>query len=111
MCGIFGYVAPSQDYSKDAAKIIVEGEIQWITYHEFLPILLGNSAIGDYPGYDPSVDPQIRNEFSTAAYRFGHDAISSTVERLNPDGSDFGASDLIHINVSHTAEEALRALI
>lgn len=27
------------------------------------------------------------------------------------DGSNFGASDLIHINVSHTAEQALQALI
>jgi hypothetical protein len=40
--------------------------------------------------YDPSMKAQIANEFSTVAYRYGHDAISSEVERLNStDGSEF----------------------
>jgi len=71
------------------AKLIVEGELQWITFNEFLPILLGNFAPDPWTAYDSSIEPQILNEFSTAAYRYGHDAISSEVERFNQDGSEF----------------------
>ena len=73
----------------EEAKIIVEGEIQWITYHEFLPILLGSSTLDPWTVYDDTIDPQIANEFSTAAYRYGHDQISSEVERKIADGSEF----------------------
>jgi len=72
------------------AKLIVEGELQWITYNEFLPILLGPNFKPDSFAYDPLIKAQIANEFSTEAYRYGHDAISSEVERLDPlDGSEF----------------------
>ena len=68
------------------AKLIVEGELQWITLNEFLPILLGPNFTPDpWVAYDPSMKAQIANEFSTVAYRYGHDAISSQVERIDPD--------------------------
>ena len=89
---------PAWDDNKiyEEAKIIVEGEIQWIAYNEFLPILLGPNFTPDpWIAYNSAVDPQIANEFSTAAYRYGHDAISSEVERLNEDGSDFGSLSLV----------------
>ena len=54
-------------------------EIQAITYNEFLPALLGASAISDYHGYDASVDPTIANEFSTGAFRFGHSTVNDDV--------------------------------
>ncbi|APZ91443.1 peroxidase family protein [Fuerstiella marisgermanici] len=66
---------------------IVISEIQAITYNEFLPALLGSTAIDDYAGYDASIDPTIANEFSTAAYRIGHTLLSSGLLRLNNDGS------------------------
>jgi hypothetical protein len=55
------------------ARKIVAAELQIITYHEFLPVLLGPASprLEDYH-YRPEVDPRIANEFSGALYRFGH---------------------------------------
>ncbi|MEL7273629.1 MAG: peroxidase family protein [Pseudomonadota bacterium] len=70
------------------AKKLVEAQIQIITYDEFLPMLLGDDAIPEYEGYDATVDPQIATEFSTAAFRIGHTLLSSTIMRVNEDGSE-----------------------
>jgi peroxidase len=70
-----------------AARGIVTAEMQIITYRDFLPLLLGRDALGRYTGFDPSVDPRICNEFSTAAYRLGHTMLSSTFQRLDADGT------------------------
>lgn len=67
------------------ARAIVTAKLQAITYNEFLPTLLGEDAIEPYSGYDPNVDPGIANDFSTAAYRFGHSMLSSDLLRLNGD--------------------------
>ena len=70
------------------ARAIVRAQLQSITYNEFLPALLGPDAIERYSGYDPNVNPNIANEFSTAAYRFGHSMLSSELLRLNADGTE-----------------------
>ena len=70
------------------AKAIVTAELQAITYNEFLPALLGEDALSDYNGYDETVDPGINNEFSGAAYRFGHSMLSTELLRLNDDGTE-----------------------
>jgi peroxidase len=70
------------------ARAIVIGEIQSITYNEFLPALLGNNALTPYRGYNAAVNPGITNEFSTAAYRFGHSAVGNDVEFLDNNGND-----------------------
>ncbi len=62
------------------ARKIVGGLMQWITYDEFLPTLLGPNAIPAYNGYDDTVNPGITNVFSTAVYRFGHSMLSSTLQ-------------------------------
>ncbi len=77
-----------------AARQRVEAEIQAVTYNEFLPILLGAEAIEAYDGYDPTVDPGITVEFSTAAYRFGHSLLSSNLLRLEEDGESIAAGAL-----------------
>ena len=66
------------------ARKIVGAQMQAITYNEFLPLLLGPDAIGPYGGYNPGVDPTITNEFSTAAYRFGHTMVSPSLLRVDP---------------------------
>ncbi len=68
------------------ARAVVIAEIQAITYSEFLPALLGRNAISRYTGYDSSVDPTIANEFSTAAFRFGHSTLNDDVEFFGNDG-------------------------
>jgi peroxidase len=67
------------------ARAIVIAEIQSITYNEFLPALLGTSAVDRYRGYNANVDPSIANEFSTAAFRM-HSLINDDVEFFGNDG-------------------------
>lgn len=76
------------------ARKIVTAQLQVITYNEFLPALLGPDAISEYGGYDPTVNPGIANEFSTAAYRFGHSLLSSELQRVGPDGEPIEAGSL-----------------
>lgn len=68
------------------ARAIVVAELQVITYNEFLPALLGSDALSDYTGYDSSVNASIANEFSTAAYRFGHSLLSPELVRIDEGG-------------------------
>lgn len=77
----------------DGARQIVTYELQAITYDNWLPHLIGDAA-GDDTGYDPDVDGQISVEFSTAAFRFGHTMVSSTLPRLNADGTDSEDGDM-----------------
>lgn len=65
------------------ARSIVTAEIENITYSGFLPHLLGQNAIAPYQGYDSAVDPRITEEFSAAAYRFGHSIVSGTESKLD----------------------------
>ncbi|XP_066271451.1 eosinophil peroxidase-like [Branchiostoma lanceolatum] len=68
------------------ARKIVGSEMQHITFTEYLPKILGPigmDQMGEYTGYDPNVNPSTRNEFATAAFRFGHAAIGGTVRRFD----------------------------
>lgn len=64
--------------------------MQVISYNEFLPLLLGAGALPPYTGYDDQVNSGIANEFSTAAYRFGHSMLSEILLRLNHAGNSTG---------------------
>lgn len=76
----------TDDELYERARAIVIGEIQVITYREFLPALLGRRALPPDDGYDPEVDPGIANVFSAAAYRLGHTLLSPSLLRLGEDG-------------------------
>ena len=78
----------------DQARSIVVGEIQAITYNEFLPALLGPDVLTDWISYDASVNPGITNEFSTAAYRFGHTMLSPELQRLDTTGTVIPAGNI-----------------
>lgn len=69
------------------ARRVVIGEIQSITVNEFLPALLGSAAPRGYRGYNPNVNPNIANEFSTAAFRIGHSLVGNEIEFLDNDGN------------------------
>ena len=82
-------LSDEQIYQQARATVIAE--LQAITYNEFLPALLGDRAISNYRGYDASVDPSIANEFSTAAFRFGHSTLTDELGFTGNDGLEVGS--------------------
>lgn len=76
------------------ARHIIAAVVQHITYNEFLPMVLGKDVMNKYGlilekhgyfnGYDPKVDPSMSSNFVTAAFRFGHSLLPSTIERWSP---------------------------
>jgi peroxidase len=84
----------SGDEVYEMARAIVGAEMQAITFNEFLPLLLGPGAMPPWRGYDPRVDASIRNEFSTASYRFGHSMLSATLLRLDRRGNEISEGHL-----------------
>jgi hypothetical protein len=75
---------------QEARKLNI-AEYQSIIYNEYLPDLLGPSALATYTGYHPNVNASIANEFSTVAFRFGHSLLSGNVERQGNDGQAVAA--------------------
>lgn len=76
----------NDEWLYQTARSWVIAELQAITYQEWLPALLGQGAVHRYQGYDPTVNPGIANEFSTAAFRLGHSLLGDDVEFLNNRG-------------------------
>jgi len=68
------------------ARAIVIGEIQKITFDEFLPVLLGKNALRKRPKYDPQVNAGVNAVFSGAGYRLGHTLLSPQLQRLDENG-------------------------
>jgi peroxidase len=92
----------SGDQLYDMARAATIAEYQNIVYSEFLPSLLGPNALTPYQGYNPNVSPQIFEEFSTAAYRFGHSIISPTETKIANDGTVLEQQDLIAASAEST---------
>ncbi|MGI9535213.1 MAG: peroxidase family protein [Thermodesulfobacteriota bacterium] len=86
------------DYDGDQiyynARRIVGAQMQHITFNEFLPALLGPGPLYPYQGYFPEVNANIINIFSTAAYRFGHSALSPTLLRLDSKNEEITEGNL-----------------
>lgn len=70
-----------------------------ISYAEWLPIILGPDAMKflnlnvlyeGYTKYDPYTHPGIINEFSSAAFRFGHSLINSVFAEILHNGKPSG---------------------
>jgi len=84
----------SGDEIYQRARRLVGAMVQFITYQEYLPVLLGPGALPAYAGYDPGVDAGIANLFATAGYRYGHSTLSPTLLRLEPNGSPIAQGNL-----------------
>jgi hypothetical protein len=69
------------------ARSIVIAEEQVITYKEWLPKVLGATAIPAYTGFKPDVDASIKVEFAAAALRFGHSIVSGSQDRIDEQGN------------------------
>lgn len=72
------------------ARKMVNGYIQNIAFEEWLPAL--GIHLPAYTGYDGTMDPNVMNVFSAAAFRLGHTLINDELLRLdaNGDTSSFG---------------------
>ncbi len=68
------------------ARRIVSAELQSFAFRELLPVLLGDEVMSRHgikmtggietnSSYQPRVDATARNEFGTAAFRFGHSMV------------------------------------
>jgi hypothetical protein len=68
--------------------------LQAVTYHEYLPLLLGPDALPPYAGYRPDAAEQVSVEFTVAAFRFGHSQMGPMLYRNAPDGGEFEFSDV-----------------
>ncbi len=66
------------------ARRVVEAEIQYITYKAFLPAV--GVKLSGYKGYNPSVDPEISDEFATVGYR-AHSMVDGEEEIVVPTGA------------------------
>ena len=81
-----------EDLFQEAKRIVV-AEYQHVLYNEWLPIIVGDSfmqahgltlqKVGHFMGYDESVNPHLSTEFATAAFRFGHTLIRSTISKTD----------------------------
>ncbi len=81
------------------ARRVVIAELQWITYHEYLPAM--GVELGAYDGYDESADPTITDEFATAAFRMhsqvhGELRLTDTYGGLSSDALAALAAEGIH---------------
>lgn len=92
----------SDDQLYEAARSIVEFELQSITYNEWLPHLIGDAA--DQPVASDAVG-EVSVEFSTAAFRFGHTLVSSNIDLLDESGADDGSMGLMDAFFNHSPVE------
>ncbi|PXF45334.1 Eosinophil peroxidase [Gracilariopsis chorda] len=88
ICGLleesFSEFSPEQQY--ETARAINIAEYQRIIYEEWLPAILGRERLPSYRGYNPSVNPTISLEFTTAGFRLGHTLVSEDVPRVDNNG-------------------------
>ncbi|KAL3279197.1 hypothetical protein HHI36_016710 [Cryptolaemus montrouzieri] len=73
------------------ARQIMIAELQVIVYKEFLPAVIGDSAMREFQlnlkdgeeysyDYDATIEPSVVNEFSSAAFRFGHSVVDGQLK-------------------------------
>lgn len=89
------------------ARAITTAEYQNIVYTEFLPSILGNDALTPYNGFNSNVSPQISEEFSTAAFRFGHSIVSPEETKIAEDGTVLEEKGLVDASAQPASDYPL----
>ena len=74
------------------ARRINIGLVQAIVYEEWLPAM--GIEIEPYSGYDPSVNSNITNIFSAAAFRLGHTLVNASILRMDEHGETMTGGNL-----------------
>jgi peroxidase len=87
------------------ARAITIAEYQNVVYTQYLPALIGASAIAPYQGFQPNVSTQVTQEFSTAAFRVGHTQIANTVMKMSNDGVVLATQTLAESFVNTTEQD------
>ncbi|MEO0576232.1 MAG: peroxidase family protein [Pseudomonadota bacterium] len=90
-----------------ATRRLVIAKIQKITYDEYLPALIGADALATYQGYNADENPGMFNEFSVAAYRYGHSLVNETLLRIDANGATVADGDLALREAFFTAPSIL----
>ncbi|KAI1289157.1 Chorion peroxidase [Halotydeus destructor] len=77
----------------EETRRLVIAQIQYITYREFLPVVVGDQLMdkydlhiletGFYHGYDEKVNAEVRVAFQAAAFRFGHSLVPDVIQTYN----------------------------
>ena len=77
IAGILKHINRHWDDEKlyQETRKIVGGILQKITYENYLPKILGDDGVLPFRGYQYDANPGILNEFSSAAFRYGHSLI------------------------------------
>lgn len=70
--GRYPHLAGDDEATYQFARKIVGAIIQNITYHEFLPALLGEGVLNPYTGYKEDVNPSINTIFAICSFRLTH---------------------------------------
>jgi hypothetical protein len=90
-----GSTNDEQNYQK--ARKEVGALIQVITYQEFLPAM--GIVLSDYLGYKLNIQPDITNNFATAAYRIGHTMVADDIVMRNNDCEEVGPGEFDLLDV------------
>lgn len=101
------FPANTADEIFEATRRLVVAKIQKITFDEWLPVLVGETAIPDYSGYDSTINPSIFNEFSAAAFRLGHSMLNEQLLRLDAEGNEIALGNVELASAFFTAPAIL----
>lgn len=101
----------SADAVYQETRRVIISKFQHILYNEWLPIIVGEPFMRSFDimpkrtgynlDYNPIINPNIRNEFATAAFRFGHTLVQGTMRLFSRFGRQSTLRLKDHFNSPH----------
>ena len=98
----------TDDQLYNRARQINIAQYQAIVYNEYLPTILGDSAIPEYSGYDSTINPSTDRSFASAGFRIGHTQLSSEILRLDIEGNEIPQGNLTLSEVFFRSTEVVQ---